>query len=264
MKKYLSALLFLSVILVFSSPLYAFASEKNDKTKCGSISITVKSPDEKEPIEGVKFNFYRVGDVFKSGDKFYYSLANGYKDSAVSLTVDEENEFKKETAIALTNYVNSNNITGVTVKTNDDGTAFVGNCRTGLYLIVPDEMPESIAYGQIDPFLVTLPVISTDSNKLEYSVKASPKVPPTFNDNIDVTDEDSTTANHNSIDGSDKTNTNHNGTSGEDNTTAPKKPSQLPNTGVLKWPVPLMATAGPLIFAIGYLDVIGRKKNNEK
>lgn len=264
MKKYLSALLILFMIFLSFSPLCAFASEKIDSSACGSISITVKSPDKKELLEGVEFNFYRVGDISQSDDKFVYTLAEGYKESGVSLAVNGENEFKKETAAILTSFVQNNGITGISVKTNDEGTAFVGNCKTGLYLVVPEGMPSSLPYGPINPFLISLPAISSDGDTWEYSVKAAPKVPLYPADNTATTNKNGTTTKPSSSYTSAKSNVANVSTSKPYNPTAPTKPSQLPNTGMLKWPVPIMAAAGPVLFAFGYLDVIGRKKRNEK
>jgi len=256
MKKYLSALFILFMMLLSFSPLNVFASESVDSSEFGSISVTVKSPDKKEPLKGVKFNFYRVGDVCRSGDRLSYTLSAGYKDSGVSLVVNDDNEFKKGTAEILTDFINSNGIKGICAQTNDSGTAFVGNCRTGLYLVVAQEMPADIPYGQADPFLISLPMICSDGNTLEYSVKATPKIPIESDNNTDVSDNNTAT---------DNTATSiPNGTVRPTDSTSPTKPSQLPNTGMLKWPIPIMAAAGPLLFAFGYLDVIGRKKRNEK
>jgi len=262
MKKYLSALFILFMMLLSFSPLCAFASEKADFSKCGSISITVKSPDKKEPLEGIDFNFYRVGNISQSDDKFVYTLAGGYKESGVSLAVNGENEFKKETAAVLTSFVQNNDITGICAKTNDKGTAFVGNCKTGLYLVVAERMPSDLPYGQINPFLISLPAASADGDTLEYSVKAAPKVPLQPDDNATATNQNGTTTKTSNSSTSAKSNAVN--ISRPSNPTAPTKPSQLPNTGMLKWPVPIMAVAGPVLFAFGYLDVIGRKKRNEK
>lgn len=255
MKKYLSALLILFTILSFT-PLFASAAGRIDTSRCGSISITVKSPDKKKPLKGIKFNFYRVGDVSQINNKFTYTLADGYKDSGASLAVNDENEFKKETAEILADFVSKKGIKGVSSKTNNQGKAFVGNCRTGLYLVVADAMPADIPYGQIAPFLISLPAV-TDT--LEYSVNAAPKVPLSQGGNRPTTTTVSTTKPSNS-----SNTTKPDGTNGRHNSTTPSKPSQLPNTGMLKWPVPVMAVAGPVIFAFGYLDVMGRKKRNEK
>lgn len=263
MKKHFSALLILFTALICFSPLFTFAAEEIDFSKCGSICITVKSPDKKEPLEKIKFDFYRVGEITQKGNKLHYTLADGYKDSGISLDTDSNNEFKKETATVLANFVNCNSIKGISVKTNCNGKAFVGNCRIGLYLVIADKMPSDIPYGQIMPFLISLPSVS-DSNTLEYSVNAAPKVPLRSIDDITTT----TTSSNQSgttTKPSDINNTvNSNITSGSYNSTSPTKPSQLPNTGMLKWPVPVMAVAGPLLFAFGYLDVIGRKKRDEK
>lgn len=256
MKRYLSALFILFMILLSFSPLCVFAAERIDSADCGSISVTVKSPDKKEPIKDVEFNFYRVGDVSVSGDRLSYTLSDGYKNSGVSLAVNDNNEFKKGTAQILTDFIDSNGIKGICAQTNDSGTAFVGNCRTGLYLVVSEKMPAGTPYGQPEAFLLSVPVIHSDKNTLDYSVKAAPKIPIVSDNNTDVSDNNAISDNT-AVSSPD-------GAVSPTDTTAPTKPSQLPNTGMLKWPIPIMATAGPILFAFGYLDVIGRKKRNEK
>ena len=76
-------------------------------------------------------------------------------------------------------------------------------------------------FSQCEPFFITLPVNSDEG--WEYEIDATPKI------NIDQE--------------------------------PIKPPSNIPQTGQLKWPIPVLAIAGIVIFSVGLFMVLKRKKS---
>lgn len=257
MKKIIISILTVFMLVLCCIPFCAFAAENIDMNKHGSISITVNSPDKKEPIKGLKLSFYRVADIVSENGQLKYVLADSYEESHISLEVNSNGELKEGAARALDNYAKAKGIKGMNASTNDNGVAFVENCKAGLYLVSAGDMPNDLPYGDLVPFLISLPVLSADGKTWEYSVSANPKVPLT----------PETTTNPDGTTTPDDT-TNPDGTTNPNGTTTtkpgnPDKPPQLPNTGTSNWIVPILGGAGPLVFALGYLDLNNRKKHNE-
>lgn len=107
-----------------------------------------------------------------------------------------------------------------------DGRAIFGNLRTGLYLVVQTKSAEG--YQSIGAFLVSVPM--KDGENWIYDVNASPKMEAAVKK------------------------TSH---------TPPKKPSIIPKTGQLDWPVPVLTIAGLLLLLLGW-NLREENEQNEK
>ncbi len=133
-----------------------------------------------------------------------------------------------------------------------DGQATFTPLDPGMYLVVRLEIQDYNLYFIMDPFLVSVPQDVQD--ELEYDVKVHVKfawTPPSrFDDRIrighpDVPEEDTVPTEP----------------TPPPETTEPTPPD-LPQTGQLLWPIPLLAATGIALIAVGrYLD---RKKNKSE
>lgn len=133
-----------------------------------------------------------------------------------------------KTAQDLADYALAMGIEGETCAIDENGYACFEKLEYGLYLMVQEEAAEG--YVPVTPFLVTVP---GEDGKAD--VDASPKlsVKPAPTESTPPT---------------------------EPATTTPPE-GNLPQTGQLNWPVPVLAVAGILLFMFGwYLSRTGRKE----
>ena len=120
-----------------------------------------------------------------------------------------------------------------------DGTAQFTQLQTGLYLIMQKDPHASDGFYPLNGFLVSIPY--WDGTEYQYDVriaaKTSPdRIPPETPEQEEVPPT-------------------------EPEVTVP----ELPQTGQLSWPVPVMAVCGMLLFAIGWwLYTADRKDADEK
>ena len=101
---------------------------------------------------------------------------------------------------------------GVTNPSGRDGETLFPSLKPGLYLLVQQEALEG--YLPVAPFLVTVP--SQDGDRWIYDVDATPKTAVT-----------------------------------PEIPEGPEKPN-IPQTGQLRWPVPVLAFAGVVLFMLGW------------
>ncbi len=115
-------------------------------------------------------------------------------------------------------------VSGLTKTIGADGSAAFTELELGLYLVVQTEA--ALGYSRLTPFLVSVPYQEdgTYRYKLDATVKGELEKEPT--------------------------------------PTEPEKPDDptLPATGQLNWPIPVLATLGLLLFAMGWW-LAARKKN---
>lgn len=133
---------------------------------------------------------------------------------------------RKELAIAYSEYVLDNAVPGVTRRINMNGYAEFKNLELGLYLVVQQEA--AAGYFPIEPFLISVPMNGEDG--WIYDVDATPKV--------DIEREPQ-----------------------------PEKPPikpDIPDTGQLKWPIPVLAASGVVFFGIGWVLCLGGKKKKDE
>ena len=130
---------------------------------------------------------------------------------------------RKELAIEYSEYAIEHSMLGITRRIDMDGYAKFENLQLGLYLIVQEDA--ATGYFPIEPFLISVPMSGDDG--WIYDVDATPK--------IDIEREPQP----------DK---------------PPVKPD-IPDTGQLKWPIPVLAISGVVLFGIGWaLCLAGKKK----
>lgn len=186
-------------------------------------SISVTMKNQqKQTIAGGTLTLYQVGEVANDDWNLSFSYVNGFENCGISLDDLEDSSLAAQLETKISSSAESR-----TETIGADGTATFSDLELGLYLIVQKQPADG--YSAVNAFLVSVP--QQDGDGWIYEVDASPKVenakavPPTP-------------------------------------TATPTPGKELPYTGQLTWPVPVLAIAGILVFSIGWS--LRRKQAEEK
>lgn len=216
-RKIISVLLLGAVLVATNSSIvYAEQVLPDLSRKDCSINISPKSVDSHEIVKNTQFSLWRVGEAREHEGMLRYVLTKDFSESGADLS-----DLKAENLIErLQNYAESNGIQGVTQKSNEDGEVHFQDIPTGLYLLRQVDIKEG--YEVVSPFLVTVPLEVPNEQGWNYHVDASPKAGAVQPD--------------------------------KPNQDKPKPDPEtpLPQTGQMNWPVPILAAAGIVLFALGY------------
>ncbi|MBO4289731.1 MAG: LPXTG cell wall anchor domain-containing protein [Lachnospiraceae bacterium] len=229
------AVLLLTVLLAVP----AAAAEAPDYDRTGSISVTIKDQDG-NPVEGGSLELIFVAEALWDGEQNRFAFTDEFADCGEKL--DDGGVTRNgspELAAALKKYADKNGITGTVVKLGTDGTARFADLKLGLYLISQKKAAEG--YTDIEPILVSIPY--AEDGKLMYDVDATPK-PRTVTTTAGTTEPEETTKPEE--------------TTRPEESTEPETPPDIPQTGQLWWPVPLLAGVGAVLVLTGVL--VRRKK----
>ena len=154
----------ITVILLFTCSFTAFA-EEFDKSKNGSISVTLTEQKQNEPIVGAELSVYFVASVVMDADgNLLYDYTDDFEnfDTAIDDT---------SLALKLEAFVSQNGTPYVKMTTNADGTAKCDELPLGLYFI--KQTGEVEGFAPCTSFVVTVPY-EKDGEYL-YEVNATPK-----------------------------------------------------------------------------------------
>lgn len=225
MRRKILSFISLVIALMAVLPMQVFAQSVPDLNRTGSITVTLR--DEGSPVPGGTLLYYQVGEVVLAEDGNHkFVLTDAFAGSGLSL----DNFESPSLASKLASYAAKNRLHGTTVNIGKNGTAVMKNLKLGLYLIVQDLAAEG--YEEFSPFLVSLP--RYDGEKYVYTVDASPKV------SVEpLPDEPSKPT--------------------KPNPPKPPRPSKpiistnLPQTGQLNWPVPVLTLAGMFLLILGWI-----------
>ena len=214
-KKLIAFLLLITLVFVLCTGVCASQNVDADK----SCSITFLMDFETKPLDGGSLTLYRVGQINETGNKFV--LVDSLSHSDVSL----DNLESPELAQTLNALAVENKLTPYTTSVVS-GKAVFSDLKTGVYVVSQPDGDEIPGYAAINPFLISLPQWQNDT--YVYDITASPKVPlvPSGTEPTQPTQ--------------------------PQKPTEPNSPPDLPQTGQLNWPVPLMAVVGLALFLIGF------------
>ena len=237
--------LMVTVIIMVASTVCAFAVEIDDSKPC-SLTIVFIDSVSKQASENLKADIYRVADVYFEDGEMKYELLEDFSNV-------EESSDGIEFALNLYRMVDLKNISGTELYSNSEGYVVLEDCEKGLYLV---DSPD----GNFDPFVVSVP--QYEDGELIYDVQAKPKTelepePTTPTDRTDRTDYTDHTDHNGTTKTPDKTGSIYTTRQYSNND------KTLPRTGMVQWPIPILAFFGALFFAIGYI-VNEREKQKEK
>lgn len=218
-------LLVLIMMLVFS--VNAYAEEKAeimpDLTQKGSLTLTMD-------VDGVlldsgSLSLYHVADIsLTEGERYDFRLHDAL--IAVGAVLNTDNLYDDAQAMELLKHAQNTLDQYVSMPIKNGKVCFDG-LDAGLYLVWQRPEDASEGYDAISPFLISIPKLHNGAYTLH--VDAKPKVP--F-----VTEPPSPPE------------------------TTPPPPPNLPQTGQLNWPVPVLGASGAVLFILGLILCISRKK----
>lgn len=227
-------------VLRFTSPTLAAP----DPGRLGSVyfSFTYQG----QAVAGGNLKLFRFGQLVSFDNDGYidyiYDWIDELKDCGLSLSEMGEESFAQR----LSEIVDGRKLDVLTQQIDSSGKARFGFLETGLYVFYQTSAPAG--FEKINPFTVSIPMV--EDGEYIYDINASPKPRPLV---PETTTEEPTTED---APGDEPT-------TGETPTAppAPEEP-ELPRTGQLKWPVPVVGSAGLIMIVTGVLiNRPGRKEN---
>lgn len=183
-------------------------------------SLQVTMKLDNKAVSGGELTAYQVADVALDDGDLSYEYTNGFENCGIDL-----GDLSDKTLADKLSKVVASDAGKVTQSVASDGTVKFSNLKLGLYLVL--QTKSGTGYKDISAFLVSVPM--QEDGAWVYNVDATPKIGTLTADTP---------------------------TPGKPNT---PKVTTLPQTGQLNWPVPVLAVAGLLIFALGWSMRRGRR-----
>ena len=204
-------------VLLCALALPVWAHEVPDETRLGSISITMTH--QGEPVPGGSLKLYMVADVVSENGDYFFAYTEDFAGCAIPVTELDSAELPQ----ALADIAEEKNLPGAVEPINNAGRVKFGDLELGLYLVVQEE--PAPGFKKINPFLVSVP--RNDDGRYIYDVDTAPK-------NLPGPEEEPTNP--------------------PTEPTEPPPPGdpELPQTGQLNWPVPMLAVLGMLLVTAGF------------
>ena len=217
---------FFTVLLVLAFlPAAASAHPVPEPGRKGSVTVSMQFDGEAVP--GGELTLYRVGEVSEDDGNYTFVPTGEFIRWGSDFGTLASAEQTAQTAHSLRYFALRNGITGTTKGIGTDGKVTFSNLEQGLYLLV--QTRPATGFSRVNPFLVSIPY-EQDGEYL-YDVDARAKT--------ELEQEPTPTK-------------------------PPEKPGgKLPQTGQLNWPVPVLAAAGLVLFAIGWGIRFSRKRDQD-
>lgn len=196
-----------------------------DMNRTGSISVLIHTAADRR-VQNAKLELYRVGDPRIEDSNLVFDLSADFSGSGVSLS--DLNSAGLADQLSL--YARSTSVEPVAVATTDeDGCALFGDLPVGLYMVKQNGFAKTEYFTEIAPFLVSMPM--TQDSQWTYAIQASPKVNELPKPTATPAPTDAPT---------DET---------------------LPQTGMLRWPIPVLGVGGLVLFSLGWALCFMKKKD---
>lgn len=217
MKKRLRAVLALILIILLCLP--AIAQTADPDALC---ALTIDCHYENKPVSGMGFSLYRVAALSPQGE---HTLLPAYEDSGIVLGNLRDAADWRQAAGLLDQWVEQQSISPEKqLTTAADGKAALEGLPTGLYLLCAVPYQKGGCTYTTTPVLLELPAQQAGGG-WQYAATVEPSwsapVPP-------------------------------NRRSSSYRITRPPTPGdKLPQTGLLQWPITLLAAIGVLLVAVG-------------
>lgn len=227
-----AVMLAVMIVLVNHVSVFAISGSEIDMDETGSISITIKY--ENNPVAGGSLTLYNVASISLDDGNLSYVLTSDFLDFETDFSDISSDTFAKD----LKNYADANKLEGKTEEVDEDGKVSFEGLNLGLYLMVQKDAADG--YYEMNPFVVSVP--DESMGKVVYNVDASPKT-EIIRKPVEPPETETTTVVPTT------TAYNVNAPAGAP---TPTVPTVIPQTGLLIWPVLLLAMVGFLLMAIGW------------
>ena len=205
----------------------ALASEPIETEKTGSL--TIENFYGEQALTGVSFSMYRVAEVSENG---WFTLLFAYEKSGADVNNLTKAEDSRVAAEKLTAWVQTQKLPpDARQSTDQKGSASVSGLKTGLYLVIGEKAQIGNKVYTCSPSLVSIPEGNPETGGWDYAVTIEPK-----NTVKPVQSSEPTTPNKKPTPSNPSNKPNKN----------------LPNTGVLQWPIPTLAGIGVSCMFLGW------------
>lgn len=213
------SLALLAALLLSASAAYAAPSPIDTAAPC---TLTLVCTYSGAPLSSVQVRLYRAADA---DAHMRFALTGAFAASGVSLDGLTDAAAFSRTASVLAEYAAENKLTPeYTAAAAADGRLTFSALTPGLYLVVVNPFSAASGTYSAAPFLAALPEADPAGNAWMYSVSVSPKIE-------------------------------YKPTPTPAPTVQPYPPypiyDRLPQTGQLRWPVPVLAVTGLALAALG-------------
>ena len=217
MKKRLRAVLALILIILLCLP--AIAQTADPDALC---ALTIDCHYENKPVSGMGFSLYRVAALSPQGE---HTLLPAYEDSGIVLGNLRDAADWRQAAGLLGQWVEQQSISPEKqLTTAADGKAALEGLPTGLYLLCAAPYQKGGCTYTTTPVLLELPAQQAGGG-WQYAATVEPKLERSGTPEPPVI----------IIPGN----------------PAPTPGDKLPQTGLLQWPITLLAAIGVLLVAVG-------------
>ena len=269
MKRIISITIITILILTVYGSAAAIDLTRND----GQITLQLKHGGT--ILKNVNVSLYKVANVDASCK---YTLTDAFAGSGVNLNINSTGNkvvdagVNRTLSATLLEYAKTNSISPTLAKSNNNGVAVFTGLTPGMYLVAQTNDKDANGYTMLSA-LIQLPAF--DNGKWIYSIASEPKTeptptkPPTPTDppttpapkdpDVDIPDEEVPQTNPGDPETPERTD--------------PKDPwdikidtekpplADLPQTGQLRWPIPILASVGILLTITGaWMQGIKKRK----
>ncbi len=244
----------LMCVMLLGTAVPAMAYTLPNTSTPASLTITMKINGE--CVSGGKITLYKTGEIDTRARSYIFVPTEAFKDSGIPINDVES----RTVAIQLAEYAKENSIAGISKSIGTSGTVRFNNLTVGLYMVTQDIAAEG--YEAVAPFQVAVPELGQDG--FVYDLEAFPKIEIISWESGDVTTEEEYEGHDENPPGTPENPDDEDGKIG-DGKIDDQNDGKLPQTGQLKWPVPVLAFFGMVMFALGwYIRNTERKGNYEK
>lgn len=157
--------IFFLLLLCIGMVLPVYASGAVDREKTGSVSVTLKDGDT--AVSGAEITLYRVANAESQNGYLHFVFTDAFTDFGG--TPEELQSIANMQRLA--DYAVGKNVSGQTLRTDKNGFVCFENLSLGLYLAVQSHHVPG--YSDCSPFLVSIPTES--DHEWMYDIDATPK-----------------------------------------------------------------------------------------
>lgn len=202
-------------------------AESFDLNREGSITVQIQTARGTK-VKHARIELYKVADVEIVDSNIKYVLTDDF--AACDVDLADVNA----SGLAATLNTAAKNATPI-AKANTDSKGLVtfSNLEAGLYLVTQNGFTKKMYYTEISPFLVSVPMTNAEGTGWVYDINANPKVKA-------VSKPTATPS-----------------------TTNEPTDEPLPQTGLLRWPIPVLGIGGILMFCLGWALFFMRKNQKD-
>ena len=225
MKNRILSFLMALVFVVILAVNASATTDMPDLSGKGSLTLTMNYNGQ--PLNSGKVNILALGEVqalSKSQYDFKLFASLGKE------TLTQEELYDADVAKSLLS--NAKKLYGENIVTEAIGGGKVEfkDLSAGLYVVWQEESDACDGLSAFQPFLISVPRWQDDAFVMD--VVATPKVPL------------------------------QDAPPPPETTPPPPPPPELPNTGQLNWPIPVLAVSGLMLMIVGLILCVNRKRNN--